>query len=248
MAVCIVQHSTNKNHRLQPNAFLVQQERKDQTVLTALVTTLPSLLLIRSHLPLIPPYPILPLSPRHPPHRAALRSSILLLLPILLINLHQPIIIILVLPLVPPSGHPLALLLIVHQLLAPLLIRKRSAGLRVVLADALLACEQLPFRGWFGRGQGLVPGERGGGRWEGEQHALLRGGGDGAGGYELVEEGLHAVAGGGFEGGVEGLVAGEFEGVWVVGEQVAQVEGVGGWLGDGDGAFRRCISSGFWFL
>lgn len=32
------------------------------------------------------------------------------------------------------------------------------------------------------------------------------------------------------------MVAGEFEGVGVVGEQVAEVEGVGGWFGDGDGA------------
>ena len=92
-----------------------------------------------------------------------------------------------------------------------------------------------------------MPGERGDRRREGEQHALLRGGGDGAGGYELVEEGLDAVAGGGLEGGVEMLVAGEFEGVGVIGEQMAQVEGIGGWFGDGDGAFRY-ISSGFFFF
>lgn len=56
-----------------------------------------------------------------------------------------------------------------------------------------------------------------------------------AGGEELVEQDLHAVARGGFQGCVDVFVAFVVrEGVRVVGEEVAQVEVVGGWFGDGD--------------
>lgn len=56
-----------------------------------------------------------------------------------------------------------------------------------------------------------------------------------AGGEELVEQDLHAVARGGFQGCVDVFVAFVVrEGVRVIGEEVAQVEVVGGWFGDGD--------------
>ncbi len=59
------------------------------------------------------------------------------------------------------------------------------------------------------------------------------GGGDGAGGQELVDEGLGAVAGCGGEEGVAGVGG---EGGGVVAEEVAEVEGWGDGFRDGWGA------------
>lgn len=64
-------------------------------------------------------------------------------------------------------------------------------------------------------------------------------GGYGTGGEELVYEGLGAVAGGGGEDGVGG---GRRKGVGVVAEEVAEVEGVGDWFCDGDGAWGGKVS------
>lgn len=58
---------------------------------------------------------------------------------------------------------------------------------------------------------------------------------------ELVYEGLGTVAGGGGEDGVAGAWR---EGVGVVAEEVSEVEGVGGWFRDGDGAWVGRVSGG----
>lgn len=70
--------------------------------------------------------------------------------------------------------------------------------------------------------------------WERQEHAVGLGRGRGAGGEELVDEGLGAVAGDGGERGFEvGVVDGQRVGVG--GEEEAEVEGVGCRLFDGDG-------------
>lgn len=169
-----VQSSPSQNHLTSPH-------------ITNLITPLLRPPLISPHLPLIPLNPLLPLRPGHPPYRTPLSSSILLLLPILLRNLNSPLIILrLILPLIPPPRHPLARRLVINKLLAPFLVRQRAARLRAVLADTLLAGKQLPFCGWLGCRQRLVPGEFGLRGWQGEEDAVGGGGGDWAGCEQLV--------------------------------------------------------------
>ena len=151
-------------------------KKKEVSNTPHLFTTLVRPLLIRSHLTLITLDPLLPLSTRHTTNRTTLRSSILFLLPLLLINLNKPLVlVVLVLALISPAGHPLAARLIVLQLPAALLVHACCAGLLVVFADALLAREQLPFRGGFGCWQGLVPGQHDVWCWEGQEHTVFHG-------------------------------------------------------------------------
>lgn len=121
-----------------------------------------------AHLPLVALNLLLSLSAIQPANGAILRRSrILLPLPILLINLNQPIIIrTLILPLVPPFRHPLARGLIVNRLPPPLLIRQLRTGPRTELPNPLLPRKQLPLRRRLGLGQWLV--SREGGRRGGE--------------------------------------------------------------------------------
>lgn len=137
-----------------------------------------------AHLSLIALDLLLALGAIQPPNGTILgRSSILLPLPVLLVDLDQPIVIrTLVGALIPPLGHPLASRLIVDRLLAPLFIRQLRTGPRVELPDALLPRKQLPFRGRLGLGQGFVAREGGRRRRKSQQHACLRVAGDGAGG------------------------------------------------------------------
>lgn len=62
------------------------------------------------------------------------------------------------------------------------------------------------------------------------------GGGDGAGGQELVEKRLGAITGCGLETDVQGFGAGDLERVGVVRKQMTEVECVRGGLGDSHGA------------
>lgn len=143
------------------------------------------------------------------------------LLLLLLIHLDQPIVLaVLVLAFISPLGHPLAARIVVHHLAVALLI-----------LDALLGCEALPFRRLFGGGDGLFAGQGGGGRGENEVHAFAVGFYL-AGREELVYEGLGGVA----RGGVQGCFVGGGDGVGVVGEEVAEVEGEGSGFVDCDGA------------
>lgn len=77
--------------------------------------------------------------------------------------------------------------------------------------------------------------EDGGARRKREEDAVLGRRGDLAGGEELVQERLGAVAGGGFQCIVQRLGGGQDERVGVQREKVAEVEGVWRWLRDGDG-------------
>lgn len=197
---------------------------------------------IRPLLTLIALNPLLPLSATHSTNRPTLSSSILLLLPFALINFHKPlVVVVLVLALVSPLGNPLARSLVVDELLAALLVRQCGAGLAAELANTLLAREQLPLGRRFGRGQGLEPREVGVRGRQAEQDAVLSGRGDVAGCEQLVQEALGAVAGRGLQGAVQ-LAGSDLQWVRVVNCQVAQVESVGGGLGDGDGTGGMLVS------
>lgn len=149
----------------------------------------------------------------------------------LLVHFHQPVVFTrLVLALVSPARDPFAGGFVVDELLSPLLIGQSGTGLGVVFANALLASEQLPFRRGLGGRERLVAGEGGGARREGEEDTVLGGRGDLAGGEELVQERLGAIAGGGFQCIVERFGRGPDEGVGVQREKVAKVEGVWRWL------------------
>lgn len=192
-------------------------------------------LLIRPHFALIALDPLLPLSTAHTTDRASLCGGILLLLPFTLINLHKPlVVVVLVLSLVTPLGHPLARGLVVNQLLATLLVGQRGTGLAAELANTLLACEQLPLGRGLGCREGLETGQCGVRCGQAKQDAVLRGRGDVACCEELVQQALGAVAGSGLQGAVERLALGNLQRVRVIDRQVAQVEGVGCRLGDGD--------------
>jgi hypothetical protein len=171
-------------------------------------------------LPLIPPNPVLALPP-------AIRARIVRLARLgllLLIHLDQPVVLaVLVLALVAPLGDPFAARLIVHQLAVALLV-----------LDALLGGKALPFGRLFGGGDGLFARQGHAGGREDEVHAF-RVGFDLACGEELVDEGLGGVARGCGEG---GFVRGRGDGVGVVGEKVAEVEGEGCGLVYGDGPGR----------
>lgn len=72
--------------------------------------------------------------------------------------------------------------------------------------------------------------------WERQEHAVGLGRGCGAGGEELVDEGLCAVAGNAGKRGFEvGVI--DDERIWVGGKEEAEVEGVGGGFLDCDGEF-----------
>jgi len=192
-------------------------------------------LLIRPHLALIALDFLLPLSTAHTTDRATLRRSLLLLLPFTLIHLHKPLlVIILVLALVSPLGHPLARSLVVHKLLAALLVGQRGTRLTAVLANALLACEQLPFGRRLRGRKRLESGQSDVRRRQTEQDAVLCGRGDVACREQLVQQALGAVAGSVFKGTVQRLALGKLQGVRVVNREMTQVEGVGSRLGDGD--------------
>jgi hypothetical protein len=139
---------------------------------------------------------------------------------LLLINLDKPLVVeLLVLALVAPLGDPFAARLVVNQLAVALLV-----------LDTLLGGKALPLGLLLGLGDGLLAGQRCGGRREDEVDAL---GGrlDLAGREELVDEGLGGIAGGGGK----RLFVDSLDGVGVVGEQVAQVKGEGRGLVDGNG-------------
>lgn len=179
---------------------------------------LPPRPVIRALLPLIPPRPIFALLPTIRPRIVRLARLLLLLL----VDLDKPVVLaVLVLALVAPLGHPLAGRFFVDHLAVALLV-----------LDALLGGEALPFSGLLGCGDGLLAGQWGRGRGEDEVHALAVGL-DLAGGEQLVYEGLCGVAGGGGENLFRGSGG---HGIGVVGEEVAQVEGEGRGLVDGDGA------------
>src|SRR5262245_25149811 len=105
--------------------------------------------LVCAHLPLISLYPLLPLLSTRVPWIFR-RPSLPLLL---LINLHQPIVLpLLIFTTITPAWHPLALLLIIYHI-SFLLLR----------VDAFLRCKLLPFRWWFLYRHRLLPWERCGG-------------------------------------------------------------------------------------
>ena len=147
---------------------------------------------------------------------------------LLLVNLNQPVILaILVLALVTVLGHPLARSLVEDQLSIALLV-----------LDALLGGKLLPLGLGLFLGHALLAGQVGGRcrQAEGDAGAVV-GFCDGACGEELVDEGLGAVAGGVFDVGFLNL-AHDGKRIGVVAEEVAQVEGVGNGLVDGDGKAR----------
>lgn len=190
-------------------------------LLAHLVRSIP---LVFPHLPLIALDLLHALSPPISPNAGALFPRSLLLG----IHLDQPVVLaLLVQALVSPLALPLARLLIVRQV-AALLPR---LGL-----DALLGGEALPLGRRLGLGHGLLARQAGGGRGQRQQDAVA-GGLQRAGGEELVDERLGAVAGEFGEGLVDGGGVGEDDGVGVLGEEVAEVEGVGRGLVDDDGEF-----------
>lgn len=147
---------------------------------------------------------------------------------LLLINFNQPIVLtILVLALVTILGHPLARSLVEDQFAIALLI-----------LDALLGGKLLPLGLGLLLGHALLARQVGGrgGQAEGDAGAVV-GFCDGAGGEELVDKSLSAIASGVLDVGFLDLGHGR-EGVGVVAEKVAQVEGVGNGLVDSDGEAR----------
>lgn len=168
--------------------------------------------LVLAHLPLVAPDLLLALPPA-----VAADTGALLALPLgLHVDLDEPVVLsLLVEALVAPLALPLARLLVVGEVLALL------AGLGL---DALLLGEALPLCRGLGLGHGLLAGQAGGRGGQAEQDAVA-GGGDGAGGEELVDERLGAVPGDVgqgllFVGGVED----EWVGVFC--EEVAEIEGI----------------------
>lgn len=144
------------------------------------------------------------------------------------VNLDDPVVLaLLVHGLVAPLALPLAALLIVDEVLA-LLAR---LGL-----DALLGGKALPLGRGFGLGHRLLAGEAGAGLGQREEDAV-GGGGEWAGGEELVDEGLGAVAGELGEGLFKRCVV-QLDRVGVLGHEVAEIEGVGRRLLDCDGQLR----------
>lgn len=203
--------------------------------------------LICPHFALSPLDALLALAARSTAYRAAVALSRvgLLLAPLLVIQLDKPVV--------------LGLVLTVGILLARLETMARNPftrglvedepalllGKRVVLADALFAGEQVPFRRRLRGRQRLVARHGRLACGQGQQHGGGWGRGHGAGGDELIEERLSAVTGSGIQGGIErcggkwggGVDRGrEVEGVGVLGQEETQVEGVWSGLGDSDGA------------
>lgn len=141
---------------------------------------------------------------------------------LLLVNLDQPLVVaILVLALVAPLGHPLAAGIVVDHL-----------ALALLVLDTLLGGKALPFGRLLGFGNGLLAGKRRRGCRKDKVHAF-RGRFDLTGGQELVDESLRGIAGCGAKG-LFTRVGGD--GVGVVGEEIAKVEGKGRWLVDGNGS------------
>lgn len=193
-------HSTpNPNARKSKAKGRVRSSRKRQINPSPKSSLRPSRvrpLLIRALLTLIALDALLTLSTRHTADRRSLSISFRFLLPLLLIDLNKPLVlVVLVLALVSPAREPLAGRLVVLQLLAALLVVAGSTGLLAELANALLAREQLPFRGRLRGRQGLVPREVDVGGGEGQENTVGHGGFDFAGCQELVEKNLHAIAG-----------------------------------------------------
>lgn len=168
--------------------------------------------LVLSHHTLVALNALLSLSASISPHACALLS-----LPLLFhVDLDDPVVFaLLVQGLVSPLALPFAALLIVGQVAALL------AGLGL---DALLGGEALPLGRWLGLRYGLLSRETSTWLGEREEDAVL-GGVKGAGGEELVDEGLGAVAGKLGEGLLQ-IVAIEVHRVGVLGEEVAEIEGV----------------------
>lgn len=189
--------------------------------------------LVFPHLPLVAFDPLDALPPSIGPDAGALFPRGLLLR----VNLDQPVVLaLLVQALVTPLALPLARLLVVGQV---------AALLPGLCLDALLGGEALPLGRRLGLGHGFLAGQAGGGRGQRQEDAVA-GGLERAGGEELVDERLGAVAGDLGEGLVDGGAV-EDDGVGVLGEEVAEVEGVGRglvdddgelWFGDGE---RHCV-------
>jgi hypothetical protein len=177
---------------------------------------LPASPVVVALLPLVPLHPVLALSPAVRPRVVRLARLLLLLL----VDLDQPVVLaVLVLALVAPLGHPFASRFVVHQLAVALLV-----------LDALLRGEELPLGLLFRSGQLLLAGKGRG--WAGQDEVdAFRVGLDLACGEKLVYEGLRCVAGGC----AERLFIRGFDGVGVVGEEVAEIECEGCGLVHGNG-------------
>lgn len=84
-----------------------------------------------------------------------------------------------------------------------------------------------------------MPWQKDVGRWQGQQHAVLGGRRDRTCREQLVQQTLGAVTGGRFEDVIERLGWGDDQGIWILCEQMAEVEGVRRWFRYGDGAANR---------
>lgn len=123
------------------------------------LSTLPPPSVVISLLPLLSLYSVHPLSSPFAAERPPLAAkSILLPRQLVVIQLHQPLVLrLLILALVPPLLDPFARLLVVDQVLLPIFERGAAFQASAELADALLAGKLFPLGGRLGLGERLPP-------------------------------------------------------------------------------------------